>query len=80
MKIKFGKGGTKFGPGVQINLTSEEAATAIYTILMAHNVIIDGPATITINGELIKRCSIYVDPSGRVIDNGTEYSGRGDII
>lgn len=40
-----------YGTGVQIDLTGEEVATAIYAYLMAHNVVINGPATIRVNGE-----------------------------
>lgn len=77
MDIKFGKGKTEYGPGVQINLTGNEVATAIYAYLMAHNVVIDGAATITVNGELCEKGEMYVDPSGRVIANGVGWNGRG---
>lgn len=77
MNIENGKGNTEYGPGVQINLTGDEVAIAIYTYLTAHNVRINGPATIRVNGELCEVGSIYVDPSGSVIAKGKLYSGRG---
>jgi hypothetical protein len=77
MNIQFGRGKTEYGTGVQIDLTGEEVAMAIYTYLMAHNVIIDGAATIRVNGEMIKDGDMYIDPSGRVIADGIGWSGRG---
>jgi len=75
MKIKYGSGTTKFGPGVQIDLSGEEIATAIGAYLVAHNVYISGARTIKVNGELINDGYIYVDPSGFVIAEGEKYSG-----
>jgi len=77
MKIKFGEGKTEYGPGVQINLTGEEVALAIYTYLTAHDVHIDGSATITVNGKLCKKGEVYVDPSARVVANSVGWNGRG---
>jgi hypothetical protein len=77
MNIQIGNGKTEFGPGVQIDLTGDEIATAVYAFLMSHNVIISGAATIRVNGELIENGEMYVDPSGYVIADGTKYSGRG---
>ena len=62
--------------GVDIELTGNEVATAIDAYLVARGVIVRGPRTIRVNGELCETGSVYVDPSGKVIDNGTEYSGR----
>lgn len=78
MNIRFGEGMTKFGPGVQIDLTGEEVAIAISAYLTAHNVNIFGTATIRVNGELIENGKVYVDPSGFVNAYGIKYSGRGD--
>jgi hypothetical protein len=80
MEIQFGKGKTKYGPGVQIDLTGEEVAMAIYTYLTAHNVHIDGTATISVNGKLCQFGGIYVDPSARVIANGKEWNGKGEDV
>ena len=78
MEIKHGNVFTEFGPGVVVNLTGEEIATAISAYLTAHNVYINGARTIKVNGTLIKYGYIYVDPSGFVIDNnGVKLSGRG---
>lgn len=76
MKVKYGKGKTIYGTGVEINLNGNEVAMAIYTYLTAHDIHINGPATIRVNGELCEKGQIYVDPSGRVIANGTEWNGR----
>ena len=77
MKIKYGNGKTEYGNGVNIKLTGSEVAMAIYAYLTAHGVYISGAATIRVNGELCKKGSIYVDPSGEVVANGKRYSGRG---
>ena len=76
-KVKYGEGPTIYGPGVAIELTGNEVAMAIDAYLVAHGVIVSGARTITVNGDLCDRGRIYVDPSGRVIDNGKEYSGKG---
>lgn len=77
MKVKYGKGKTEFGTGVEINLTGDEVAIAISAYLVTKRVHIDGPRTITVNGELIGSGSIYVDPSGFAIHKGKRYNGRG---
>lgn len=77
MEIYYGEGKTKYGPGVRIDLTGEEVALAIMAFLVAKDVHKFGPSTITVNDELIQEGSIYVDPSGKVIVNGKEFSGRG---
>lgn len=77
MKVKYGKGTTGYGPGVDIKLTGSEIAMAIYTYLTAHDVHISGAATILVNGKTIKKGSIYVDPSGGVVKKGVEFKGSG---
>lgn len=77
MEIYFGNGNTGYGTGIQIDLTGEEVVRAIYTYLSAHNVHIQGAATVTVNGDLCKEGGIYVDPSGFVVNNGKRWSGRG---
>jgi len=77
MDIYFGNGKTKYGPGIQIDLKGDEVALAIYSYLTAHNVHVNGAATITVNGEPIEHGSIYVDPSGFVISKGEKWDGRG---
>jgi len=64
MKIKKGKGKTKYGKGVDITLSGDEVARAIMTYLTAKGVYISGAITITVNGELCESGRIYVDPSG----------------
>jgi hypothetical protein len=77
MEIKYGEGKTKYGPGVSIELTGNEVATAIDAWLVAHGVHVSGPRTITVNGELCQTGHIYVDPSGFVIADGEKFVGRG---
>ena len=77
MKIDYGAGVTKYGPGVSIKLTGGEVATAIAAWLVSNNVIVRGPTTTTVNGELCQEGHVYVDPSGFVIYNGEKLSGRG---
>lgn len=75
MKIKYGNG-KKYGTGVAIDLTGDEVATAIDAYLVAHNVHVSGPRTITVNEELCDSGHIYVDPSGFVIFEGEKFDGR----
>jgi hypothetical protein len=78
MNITYGRGKTEYGPGVQIDLTGDEVATAIMAYLVAHGVHVDGPRTVTVNGDLCAEGGIYVDPSGFVITpKGKRMSGRG---
>lgn len=76
MEVKFGEGKTKYGPGVEINLTGDEVAIAIDAYLVAHGIYVDGARTIRVNGELCEEGSIYVDPSGNVIEDGERWVGR----
>jgi hypothetical protein len=77
LNIKPGNGTTEFGPGVSIDLTGDEVATAIYAWLVAHDVHVEGPRTVTVNGRYIETGHIYVDPSGRVVHDNKCTSGRG---
>ena len=78
MRIKHGEGRSEYGPGVIIELTGEEVATAIASYLVARRVHYSGPRTITVNGELCEEGRVYVDPSGFVITSkGKKLSGRG---
>lgn len=79
MRISFGNGQTYGGPGVQIDLTGDEVAIAISAFLHAHNVIISGPRTIRVNGDKLAEGSVYVDPSGFVMNKGTRWRGNGII-
>jgi hypothetical protein len=75
--VKHGNGTTQYGPGVSIELTGDEVATAISTYLVAHDINISGARTITVNGELCETGHIYVDPSGFVVSDGVKTDGRG---
>lgn len=83
MIVKHGDGRTQFGPGVNIELTGDEVATAIDAWLVAHGVHVSGPRTVTVNGGLCQSglarisCLVYVDPSGFVIYDGVKFLGRG---
>lgn len=68
MEIKYGKGSTKYGPGVDIVLTGDELARAIDLYIYSQNVIVNGPRTVYVNGDLCERARVYVDPSGDVLD------------
>ena len=78
MIVKYGQGRTEYGPGVSIELTGDEVATAIDAWLVAHYVHVSGARTIFVNGELCKSGHVYVDPSGFVIADGNKLSGRGE--
>ena len=77
MDVTYGSGKTEYGPGVSIELTGDEVATAIDAWLVAHGVHVSGPRTITVNGELCECGHVYVDPSGAVVAGGERFSGRG---
>ncbi len=77
MKVDYGSGTTKYGPGVAIELTGSEVATAIDAYLVAAGVVVRGPRTVTVNGKLCESGQIYVDPEGFVIVAGQKLSGRG---
>lgn len=78
MDIRYGDGSTKYGPGVQIDLSGDEVATAIDAFLVAHRICVRGPRTISVNGDLCRVGEIYVDPSGFVVDDdGKKWCGRG---
>jgi hypothetical protein len=74
MNVSVNKGTIKYGPGIDIDLTGDEIAMAILAYLVAHNIHIDGPRTVTVNGELCGSGNIYVDPSGFVIRDGHKFS------
>lgn len=73
MNFKLKKATT--GTGVLITLTGDELARAIDAFLVSHGVMTRGPRTIRANGELCEHASIFVDPSGFVIENGTMIRG-----
>lgn len=77
MNIQFGKEKTKYGTGVQIELTGDEVAVAMDAYLVAHGIYVDGARTVTVNGELCEKGEVYVDPSGYVIAYGEKWTGRG---
>lgn len=79
MHIEFGNGKTKYGPGVSIDLTGEEVATAIYAYLVAHGMYISGARTISVNGHLCEKGQVYVDPSGFLMFEGRRINGRGTV-
>lgn len=79
MKIRYGDGLTKYGPGIQIDLSGSEVATAIDTFLVAHGITVRGPRTISVNGDLCRMGEIYVDPSGFIVSDGVKWDGRGAV-
>lgn len=77
MEVRYGKGTTQYGPGVSIDLTGDEVATAVDAWLVAQGVHVRGPRTVTVNGALCEAGEVYVDPSGFVVADGERFSGRG---
>lgn len=77
MKVKYGQGKTEYGPGVEVCLTGDEVAIAIDAYLVAHDCIVSGPRTITVNGDLCEEGEVYVDPNGFVIYKGKKLDGKG---
>lgn len=77
MEVNHGAAKTSYGPGVSIELTGDEVATAIDAWLVAHGVHVSGPRTVTVNGALCDVGNIDVDPSGFVVADGVRFSGRG---
>jgi len=81
MNVKhWSNGQTKYGPGVEISLTGDEVAIAIHAYMVAHGVVVSGPRTVMVNGELCSRGSIYVAPSGFVLADGIRYDGDGGLV
>lgn len=76
MLVDYGKHDTGFGGGVEIHLSGDEVATAIDAYLVSHGVIVRGPRTIQVNGELCETGRVFVDPSGFVVFEGKRFSGR----
>lgn len=77
MRVGYGKGQTKYGPGVSINMEGWEVSAAIDAWLVAHGVHTRGPRTIMINGQLCREGHVYVDPCGFVSYDGGCLSGSG---
>lgn len=66
MKIRHGDGQTEHGPGVLIELTSEEVVLAIHGWLVDKRIGIEGPRTVKVNGGVVRHASVYVEPCGKV--------------
>lgn len=77
MQVRYGDGKTEYGPGVAIELTGNEVATAIDAYLVSHGVHVAGARTITVNGGLCQAGRVYVDPGAFAIANGRKWTGRG---
>ena len=75
MIVKRGNGRTEYGPGVSVELTGSDVARAIDAYLVAHGIHVNGPRTVTVNGELCASGRVYVDPSGFVIADGKKWDG-----
>ena len=77
VKVSFGNGTTDYGPGVNIDLTGDQVATAIDAYLVSHGIHISGPRTTSVNGDQCETGRVYVDPSGFAIVDGIKWEGRG---
>jgi len=64
---------TQWGMPVSIELTPHDVAMAIDTYCAAKGIHVHGPRTISMDGKLLRRVVIYVDPSGFVVRNGVRY-------
>lgn len=79
MEIKKGKGKTNYGAGIEISLSTDEVAMAIYQYLRGnYDVQINGASTILVNNVQLSqyKTHIYVDPSGEVKWGDKLYNGR----
>lgn len=76
MQIKRGAGTTSFGPGVVVELNSDEVALALYAWLVGRGVFLQGPRTVRLHADDPGGATVYVDPSGAVFDGLTCYPGR----
>ena len=72
MKIQEHKP-TQWGTAVSVILTGDDVATAIMAYLVAKGVHVNGPRTVSVNGELCEYGEVLVDPSGFLIRNGVRY-------
>lgn len=75
MRIHHGSSKSEHGPGVAIELTGDEVALAIDAWLIANGVLVNGPRTVTVNGDLCERGRVFVDPSGFVYHSGIVING-----
>ncbi len=69
--------------GNEVRLSGDEVATAIDAYLVARRICVDGARTITVSGHsypeatgLLQGAKVYVDPSGRLVDNRTRRARR----
>lgn len=78
MEIKYGEGTSEYGPGVDIVLSGDELAQAIFDYIKSQGAIIEGPMTARANGGRCMSARVHVDPSGMVTtkEQGV-MSGRG---
>lgn len=73
MRVKRGTASDDSHPGVTIDLTGDEVATAIRHWLHGQGVLIFGSSTVRVDGNLCDSGQVYVDPSGNVVYNGKRY-------
>ncbi len=76
MKIKKGKGTSEFGKGVEIKLSAKDVCLAIEAYLVTKNIHYSGSRTMTINGELIKKGSVYIDPAATLVAKNKGWDCR----
>lgn len=76
MKIQHGEGETEFGPGVSIELTGDEVATAIDSYLLGQGVRVKGSRTVYVGALKV----VYVDPSGSMKTQDKMYIGSGETL
>jgi len=73
-RSQYGGGTSEYGPGVLITLNSNERALAVDLWLYSQGIIVQGPRTVRFYEDT---ATVYVDPSGFVIEGGIKIDGRG---
>lgn len=64
---------SRWGKSVSVEMTGSEVALAIMAYLVAHDIHISGPKTITVNGSLIENGRVFIDPSGFLVCDGERH-------
>lgn len=67
---------SKYGVTVYVNLTGYEVVKAIEQYLASRKIKVSGPRTFSVNGELVTRGEVLVDPSGYVLLNGVRVIAK----
>lgn len=77
MHVGYGKVLTEAGPGIRVQLTSQEVEIAIRCYLTAHCLQLHGDYKITIDNAPVGDAEILVEPAGYVVVRGKKMCGGG---